>query len=137
LSAFNKGAGSDRDFGEMTPAELSAYINRIIKGLPDEDNTPETKALRAIAAAITKLVDEVAALAEQSERMEQYLDELDSDLGELEADYYGDYYDDFSNYDYDDGWPSGVSQYGPIIFSDQEPDEIEQNKDEGDGKDKG
>ena len=114
LSARKSGAGcGGGDMSEMSPAELAAYINEIVENLPDGNETPET-ALRAVAAAITKLVDEVAELAEESERMRQYLDELDSDLGELEADYYSDIF----NFDFMD-WPSGVSHCQPIIFSEQ------------------
>lgn len=118
---------------DMSAAELAAYINGILENLPDGDS-PETKALRAVAAAITRLVDEVAVLAGETERMRQYLDELDSDLGELEADYYGDY-DDF---DYED-WPSGVSQHQPIIFRENESEsEIKlSDKSDTDGGDKG
>lgn len=132
LSAYKSGAGSGRDNNSMTPAELAAYINDIVKNLPD-DKSPEAKALQAIAAAITQLVDEVAALAVESERMQQFLDELDSDLGELEADYYGDYYDD---YDDIDDWPSGISHYQPIIFSEQDESDDEEGSSEN-GEDKG
>ncbi len=102
----------------MSAAELAAYINGMIDGLPDDSDNTEIKVLRAVADAITKLVDEVAALAEESERVREYLDELDCDLGHLEADYYGCEYDESE-------WLSGVDQSEPIIFSEPVPDSDE------------
>lgn len=118
---------------DMSAAELAAYINSMIDGLPDNSDNTEIKVLRAVADAITKLVDEVATLAEESERVREYLDELDCDLGQLEADYYGCEYDDIE-------WLSGVDQNEPIIFSEPVPDSDESSQKPGSGdigRDKG
>lgn len=115
----------------LSAAELAAYINGMVDGLPPDSDSPEIKVLRSVADAITKLVDEVAALAEESERMREYLDELDCDLGQLEADYYGCEYDDCGE------WLSGVDQNEPIIFSEFIPDAGEHGPQEtGSGEDK-
>ena len=90
----------------MNAAEMAAYINGMLEGFSLDKSKPETKVLHAVAEAISKLAGEVAALAEESERVREYLDELDCDLGDLETEYYG--CDDWAN--------DGASKFEPIIF---------------------
>lgn len=121
--------GKDKD---MNAAEMAAYINGMLEGFSLDRSKPETRILYAVAEAIGKLADEVAVLSDESERVREYLDELDCDLGDLEAEYYGDDWDEWAADDGDD-------KFEPIIFegpssdgSDPKPDgNIEKGKDKG------
>ena len=72
----------------MGITEKVAYIKGLLEGLSIDDTKPENKLLKAVIDVLGDIADEVNDLKVDSERIEDYLDELDHDLGELETDYY-------------------------------------------------
>ena len=72
----------------MTLTEKTAYIKGLMEGLDFKTDTPEKK----ILAAVIDLLDDVAlAVTEAEEDIEylnDYVEELDSDLGDVERDIY-------------------------------------------------
>lgn len=72
----------------MTLTEKTAYIKGLMEGLDFKADTPEKK----ILAAVIDLLDDVAlAVTEAEEDIEylnDYVEELDSDLGDVERDIY-------------------------------------------------
>ena len=72
----------------MGITEKVAYIKGLLEGLSIDDTKPENKLLKAVIDVLGDIADEVNGLKVDSERIEDYLDELDHDLGELETDYY-------------------------------------------------
>ena len=85
----------------MKITEKTAYLKGLLKGLSIDRNKPEGKLLAAIIDTLDEMAAEVAGLTSETEHLEDYLDELDYDLGNLEADYY-EAWDDDDDEDYDD-----------------------------------
>ncbi len=78
----------------MKITEKTAYLKGLVEGLAVDETKPEGKLLKAVIEALDEIAQEVAALNEETEHLEEYLDEVDYDLGELEADYYEAWDDD-------------------------------------------
>lgn len=85
----------------MKITEKTAYLKGLLEGLSIDRNKPEGKLLAAIIDTLDEMAAEVAGLTSETEHLEDYLDELDYDLGNLEADYY-EAWDDDDDEDYDD-----------------------------------
>ncbi len=83
----------------MNAKEKVAYLKGLMDGLVLDESKPETKVIHALADALDCVAEELAVLKAKAEKAEDYLDELDHDLGELEADFYE---CDDDDYDYDD-----------------------------------
>ncbi len=90
------------DKKDMNAAEMAAYIQGMIEGYALDQNKPEIKVMTALAEAIKKLSCEISELSEESKRVDDYLDELDHDLGDLESDFYEFGDDDWDSDDWDD-----------------------------------
>lgn len=91
----------------MTITEKTAYLKGLLEGMNIDETKPEGKLLAAVIDTLDAMALEVADLTEEAERLEDYCDELDSDLGDLESDYYecwddddDEYYDDDDEYDF-------------------------------------
>ncbi|MBQ7603721.1 MAG: hypothetical protein IJU75_02080 [Clostridia bacterium] len=89
----------------MNITEKTAYLKGLLAGLRIDEEKPEGKLISAIIDALDEMASEVADLKQENDRIYDYLDELDHDLGDVESelyeldDYYGededdDYYDD-------------------------------------------
>lgn len=85
----------------MKITEKTAYLKGLLEGLSIDGNKPEGKLLSAVIDTLDAMAQEVAGLTSETEHLEDYLDELDYDLGNLEADYY-EAWDDEDDEDYDD-----------------------------------
>lgn len=83
----------------MKITEKTAYLKGLLDGLSIDRNKPEGKLLAAIIDTLDEMAAEVAGLTSETEHLEDYLDELDYDLGNLEADYY-EAWDDDDDEDY-------------------------------------
>ncbi|MBQ3707175.1 MAG: hypothetical protein II889_04610, partial [Clostridia bacterium] len=68
----------------MTTKETSAYIKGLLDGTNLDVTTPEGKIIAALVDLCGKLADEVETLTEAIDTANDYLDELDHDLGEVE-----------------------------------------------------
>lgn len=85
----------------MTISEKTAYLKGLLAGLSIDESKPEGKLLTAVVDTLDAMAQEVAGLTSETEHLEDYLDEIDYDLGNLEADYY-EAWDDEDDEDYDD-----------------------------------
>ena len=72
----------------MKITEKTAYLKGLLEGLSIDEAKPEAKLLKAIIETLDDMAAEVAELTAETEHLEDYLDEIDYDLGNLEADYY-------------------------------------------------
>ena len=72
----------------MNITEKTAYLKGLMEGMALDENKPENKLIKAVIDALDSIAAEVADLTKETEHLEDYMDELDYDLGELEADYY-------------------------------------------------
>lgn len=89
----------------MYAKEKVAYLHGLMDGIVLDESKPETKLIKALVDALDCFAEEIEILQEQAATAEDYLDELDHDLGELEADVYEcdeDDYDDEDEYEYYD-----------------------------------
>jgi hypothetical protein len=108
----------------MTLTEKTAYIKGLMEGLDFKADTPEKK----ILAAVIDLLDDVAiAVTEAEEDIEylnDYVEELDSDLGDVESDIYecdDDEDEDFDDEDDDDDYYEAVCpSCGEVIYLDDD-----------------
>ena len=72
----------------MSITEKTAYLKGLLEDMNLDDSKPEGKLLKAIVETLDTMAAEVADLNKETEYIEDYLDELDYDLGDLESDYY-------------------------------------------------
>ena len=106
----------------MTLTEKTAYIKGLMEGLDFKADTPEKK----ILAAVIDLLDDVAiAVTEAEEDIEylnDYVEELDSDLGDVESDIYecDDDFDDEDDDDDDDYYEAVCPKCGEVIYLDED-----------------
>ena len=68
----------------MNISEKVAYIKGLAEGLSVDD-----KVVNAILDVLGDIAKEVAALREDTEYLDSYIEEIDEDLGALEEEYYG------------------------------------------------
>lgn len=90
----------------MTISEKAAYIKGLMDGLNLDESKPETKILKQIADVLEELATSNNALIEENIKLRDYIEEIDSDLGDLEEYVYGidtdDEDDDLYEYGYED-----------------------------------
>ena len=68
----------------MTICERAAYLKGLCEGLGLDEETGEGKVLRAVVDLLGDMCSEISELQESGETLEDYVDELDHDLGEVE-----------------------------------------------------
>ncbi len=105
----------------MTISEKAAYIKGLMDGLSLDDSKPETKILKQMADVIEELATANSSLIEENIKLKDYIEEIDSDLGDLEEYVYG------SGNDGDD---DGFCEYGY-----DEDDDNDGDDDDGDDED--
>ncbi len=89
----------------MEISKKVAYLKGLLEGLSLDESKPETRVLHMMADILEVCADEIDALNVEAERVDDYLDELDHDLGDLESvvfDTEGDDEEDDDEYDFDD-----------------------------------
>ena len=72
----------------MSITEKTAYLKGLLEGISLDETKPEGKLLAAIVETLDELANEVADLGDVCEYLEDYIDEVDHDLGDLEAECY-------------------------------------------------
>lgn len=72
----------------MNITEKTAYLKGLMAGLNIDESKPEGKLLSAIVETLDEMVNEIADLGDVAEYLEDYIDEVDHDLGDLETEYY-------------------------------------------------
>ena len=73
----------------MNASEKVAYLKGLMEGLNPDESKAETKLMKAVIDVLETMADDLHALEEQSKYFDGYLDELDSDLGDLEDEVFG------------------------------------------------
>ena len=87
----------------MTLTEKTAYIKGLMEGLDFKADTPEKKILNAVVDLLDDLAIAVTEAEEDIEYLNDYAEELDADLGDVESDIYEcDDDEDFDDEDEDD-----------------------------------
>ena len=73
----------------MTTKETSAYIKGLIDGTGLDKTTPEGKIIAALADLCGVMAAEIETLTEELDVCNQYIEEIDEDLGDVEEYIYG------------------------------------------------
>ena len=73
----------------MGLTEKAAYLKGLLEGFKLDENNPENKLLKEIIGVLGDIAEEVSALGKENDTINDFLDELDYDLGALEEDFYG------------------------------------------------
>ena len=81
----------------MTLTEKAAYIKGLAEGLGLDAEKPETKIINELLALTQDMARTIADLEEDVEYLNDYIEEIDEDLGALEEDVYCD--DDWDDCD--------------------------------------
>jgi hypothetical protein len=92
----------------MTTSEKVAHLKGVMEGMEYDTTTKEGKLLSLIVDILDDLTIEVAEIEDDLDTLYDFADELDEDLGDVEADLYGDddYDDEFDDeYDEDEDMP--------------------------------
>ena len=84
----------------MTLTEKVAHLKGLMEGLGIDEATKEGKVLKYIADILEDMALSVCDLEDETDTLNQYIEEIDEDLGSLEDDFYEDY-DDCDCYDDD------------------------------------
>ena len=71
----------------MNITEKTAYLKGLMAGLNIDESKPEGKLLTAIVETLDEMANEIADLGDVAEYLEDYIDEVDHDLGDLETEY--------------------------------------------------
>ncbi len=110
----------------MTLTEKTAYIKGLMEGLDFKADTPEKKILAAVVDLLDDMAIAVTEAEEEIDRLDEYCEELDSDLGDVESDIYecddDDECDccDCDDCDDDDYYEAVCPKCGEIIYLDDE-----------------
>ncbi len=86
----------------MEIKEKVAYIKGLAEGLALDENDASGKLIAAIIDVLGDMADEVESLCENAEYLENYVEELDEDLGMVEEDLYCGDDDDEDDFDEED-----------------------------------
>ena len=92
----------------MTTSEKVAHLKGVMEGMEYDTTTKEGKLLSLIVDILDDLTIEVGEIEDDIDTLYDFADELDEDLGFVEADLYGDDDDDEDfddEYDEDDEMP--------------------------------
>ena len=87
----------------MKTSEKVAYIKGLMEGLEIDTTKPENKILKEVVTVLEELTASNNALTEENIKLRDYIEEIDSDLGDLEEYVYDiDGYDDYTDDDDDE-----------------------------------
>lgn len=87
----------------MTLSEKTAYLKGLADGMKISSESNEGKLLTEIIKVLEDVSDSVAALEDECDRLNEYVEELDEDLGDVEDYLFDDEEeDDEEDDDYDD-----------------------------------
>lgn len=86
----------------MTLSEKTAYLKGLADGMKISSESNEGKLLTEIIKVLEDVSDSVAALEDECDRLNEYVEELDEDLGDVEDYLFDDEEDDEEDDGYDD-----------------------------------
>ncbi|MBE6607383.1 MAG: hypothetical protein E7633_02335 [Ruminococcaceae bacterium] len=109
----------------MTLTEKTAYIKGLMEGLDFKADTPEKKILAAVIDLLDDIAIAVTEAEEDIEYLNDYVEELDSDLGDVESEIYecdDDEDEDFDDEDDDDEdyYEAVCPKCGEVIYLDED-----------------
>ncbi len=84
----------------MTTLEKVAHLKGVMEGMEFDTTTKEGKLLSLIVDILDDIATEVEEVEDDLDTLFDFADELDEDLGEMEADLYG--CDEDGDYDFDE-----------------------------------
>lgn len=87
----------------MSITERVAYLKGLAEGLDIDANSKEGKLFGAIIDVLEEMSSEILDLNEQCEELNELVDVIDEDLGQVESDFYDVYDDEEDDDDDDDG----------------------------------
>lgn len=102
-----------------------AYLQGLAEGLDLDKDSKEGKMFGAVMDVLEEVVNEMDKMAKQQEELENYMDAIDEDLGDLEQEVYGD--DD----DYDDEDEDEDEDDDDDDYEDDDEDEDDECRCEG------
>lgn len=108
----------------MTTKEYSAYIKGLLDGTNLDTNTPEGKIIAALVDLCGKMAGEIETLTDELDVANQYIEEIDEDLGAVEEIVYEDFDEDDEEDDCD-CCDCGDDDCGCCCGDDDEDDEEE------------
>lgn len=73
----------------MSISEKVAYLKGLMEGLNLQDSD-EVRLIKSIADILSEMAAQIAELGEETGELSDYVEELDSDLGDLEEALFGD-----------------------------------------------
>lgn len=82
----------------MTLTEKAAYIKGLAEGFSLDETKPETKIINELISLVEDMSRTIADLEEDTEYLNDYIEEIDMNLGTLEEEFY-DSEDDFDECD--------------------------------------
>lgn len=109
----------------MTTKETSSYIKGLIDGSNLDVTTPEGKIIAALADLCGKLAAEVDVLQDRLDTVNDYLDEIDHDLGDVEEYVYESDEEDEDEDDEDDFGGFGRPHHSRFFDDDEDEDDEE------------
>ncbi|MBE6539012.1 MAG: hypothetical protein E7671_06070 [Ruminococcaceae bacterium] len=107
----------------MTLTEKAAYIKGLAEGLSLDGTKPETKIINELLSLVEDMARSIADVEEDVEYLNDYIEEIDEDLGALEEDVYD--CDCEDDYDECDGCCGCDSDFDDDDFDCEECFEIE------------
>lgn len=115
-------------------SEKLAYLKGLMEGLNLKEKEPETKIISGLIEALELANERIDYLEDKTEDMDDYIDEIDHDLGELEDFVVGEeddecdcgcnYHDDEYDYDEDDNEPVSYECPGCGAEVELDPEEL-------------
>ena len=79
----------------MTINEKAAYLKGMLEGMKLDAEKDETKLLRELIDIVNEIALELTDTQDDVETLNDYIEEIDEDLGDVEEYIFGDEYDDF------------------------------------------
>ena len=74
----------------MTITEKTAYLKGLLEGLNLDESKPEGKLLKAVVETLDELANDLTDVADDVATLNDYVEELDEDLGDVEEFVYSD-----------------------------------------------
>ena len=91
----------------MTLSEKVAYLKGLSEGLKISADSDQGRVITEIIGVLQDVADSVSALEEECDRLNEYVEEIDEDLGDVEETVYGDDEED-DDYEEDEDYDDDV-----------------------------
>lgn len=86
----------------MDLKERVAYLQGMAAGFKFNGSSKEEKIMLGILEVLSEMAGKITDIETNYDEIEEYIECLDEDLSEVEAEIFGDYEEDDDDYDYDD-----------------------------------